>query len=149
MPRASPLGSATSRRAAARRSSTSPTEPCPGSARSNEPMKRLFVANWKMNSGRAGARQYARLLAERIGAKAPSDRELAVAPPFTAFSEASDPEGRWALAAQTVASHASGAFTGETSASMAAEAGCRYAIVGHSERRRLFGENAETLAARL
>jgi triosephosphate isomerase len=112
-------------------------------------MKRLFVANWKMNSGRADARRYALRLGERIGAAVPADREIVVAPPFTAFSEASDSRGRWALAAQTVASHASGAFTGETSAAMAAEAGCRYAIVGHSERRRLFGENAENLSAKL
>jgi len=114
-------------------------------------MKRLFVANWKMNSGRAEARRYALRLGERIGESSavPSDRELVVAPPFTAFSEASDSRGRWALAAQNVASHATGAFTGETSAAMAAEAGCRYAIVGHSERRRLFGENAESLSAKL
>src|SRR6478672_13215636 len=112
-------------------------------------MKRLFVANWKMNSGRADARRYALRLGERIGAAVPADRELVVAPPFTAFSEASDSRGRWALAAQTVASHASGAFTGETSAAMAAEAGCRYAIVGHSERRRLFGEDGPLLARKI
>ena len=112
-------------------------------------MTRLYVANWKMNSGRSGARDYARRLAQRIGAAPPEGCELAVAPPFTALSEASDAERRWSLAAQNIASHGSGAFTGETSAAMAAEAGCRYAIVGHSERRRLFGETAETLAAKL
>ena len=112
-------------------------------------MKRLYVANWKMNSGRAGARDYTRRLGQRIGASLPEGCELAVAPPFTAMAEASDPDGRWSLAAQNVAAHVSGAFTGETSAAMAAEAGCRYAIVGHSERRRLFGENAETLSAKL
>ena len=112
-------------------------------------MKPLYVANWKMNSGRAGARDYSRRLAEHAGAGVPETCELALAPPFTALSEAADPQGRWSLAAQNVASHVSGAFTGETSAAMAAEAGCRYAIVGHSERRRLFGENAEVLAAKL
>ena len=112
-------------------------------------MKPLFVANWKMNSGRAGARDYARTLGERIGAAPPERCELAIAPPFTAMAEASDAEGRWSLAAQNVASQVSGAFTGETSAAMAAEAGCRYAIVGHSERRRLFAENAEVLASKL
>ncbi|MDQ6891188.1 MAG: triose-phosphate isomerase [Acidobacteriota bacterium] len=112
-------------------------------------MKRLYVANWKMNSGRAGALEYTRRLGQRLGAAAPEGCELAVAPPFTAFSEASDPQGRWSLAAQSVASHVSGAFTGETSAAMVAEAGCRYAIIGHSERRRLFGDTAENLVARL
>jgi triosephosphate isomerase (TIM) len=112
-------------------------------------LKRLYVANWKMNSGRAGARDYARRLAQRIGPAVLAGCDLAVAPPFTALSEAADSQGRWSLAAQNVAAHVSGAFTGETSAAMAAEAGCRYAIVGHSERRRLFGENAEVLGAKL
>jgi triosephosphate isomerase (TIM) len=108
----------------------------------------LFVANWKMHKTRAEAREYARRLAERIGPGAPGV-ELAVAPPFTLLDETRDPLGRWALAAQDVASHAAGAFTGEVSAAMLAETGCRYVIVGHSERRRLFGETPATLAEKL
>ncbi len=111
-------------------------------------MKRLFVANWKMNSTRAQARLYARVLGERIGVSS-GDVELVIAPPFTALEETRDPEGRWALAAQNVSSHREGAFTGEISAKMLAEAGCRYVLVGHSERRHRFGEHPPTLAAKI
>jgi triosephosphate isomerase len=77
------------------------------------------------------------------------DVELVVAPPFTTLDEAKDPGGRWSVAGQNVASEASGAYTGEVSAKMLSDAGCRYAIVGHSERRRLFGEDGKTLARKL
>jgi triosephosphate isomerase len=117
---------------------------------------KLFVANWKMHKIRAEARAYA----EELGAKwtpspereivAPQTaRELVVAPAFTLLDAARDPKGRWGLACQNVASEASGAFTGEVSARMAADAGCTYAIVGHSERRRLFGEDSPTLSRKL
>jgi triosephosphate isomerase len=101
-----------------------------------------------MHKTRVEARDYGRRLAERLAPGAPG-RELAIAPPFTLFDEARDPLGRWALAAQDVAAHAVGAFTGEVSAGMLAEAGCRYALVGHSERRRLFGETPATLTEKL
>lgn len=108
----------------------------------------LFVANWKMNKTRAQARAFAEELSIRLGGGAPAV-ELAVAPPLTALDAARDPSGRWALAAQNVAAEASGAFTGEVSAPMLSDAGCRYAIVGHSERRRLFGEDGALLARKL
>jgi len=108
----------------------------------------LFVANWKMNKTRAEARAFAEELAARIGEKAPAV-ELAVAPPLTALDAARDSGGRWSLAAQNVAAEPSGAFTGEVSARMLSDAGCRYAIVGHSERRRFFGEDGALLARKL
>jgi triosephosphate isomerase len=108
----------------------------------------LFVANWKMNMARGEAAAYARELGEIVGTRK-LDVELVVAPPFTALDAAKDPSGRWALAGQNVASETSGAFTGEVSAKMLADAGCRYAIVGHSERRRIFGEDGKTLARKL
>ncbi len=109
---------------------------------------RLFVANWKMNLTRPAARAYAKRLAERIGASRRIS-ELVVAPPFTALQDARDAESRWSLAAQNVAAFSEGAYTGEVSAGMVAEAGCRYVLVGHSERRRLFGETPAVLAAKL
>ncbi|HEY3203175.1 MAG TPA: triose-phosphate isomerase [Thermoanaerobaculia bacterium] len=108
----------------------------------------LFVANWKMNKTRAEARAYAADLGARIGEKIPG-RELVLAPAFTALDAARDPGERWSLACQNVSAESSGAFTGEVSARMAAEAGCRYAIIGHSERRRLFGEDGPMLSRKL
>ncbi len=108
----------------------------------------LFVANWKMHKTRAEARAFAAELGASIGGSAPH-AELAIAPPLTALDAARDPEGRWSLAAQNVAAEAAGAFTGEVSAAMLADAGCRYAIVGHSERRRLFGEGGALLSRKL
>ena len=108
----------------------------------------LFVANWKMNMTRGEAAAWARELAGIVGQRAPTG-ELVVAPPLTAIDAAKDPGRRWSVAGQNVASEASGAFTGEVSAKMLADAGCRYAIVGHSERRRLFGEDGKVLARKL
>jgi triosephosphate isomerase len=108
---------------------------------------KLFVANWKMHKTRAEARAYA----QELGAKwkPAADRELVIAPPLPSIDAARDPEGRWSLACQNVATEVSGAFTGEVSARMAADAGCVYAIVGHSERRRLFGEDSAALAKKM
>jgi triosephosphate isomerase len=68
--------------------------------------------------------------------------EIAIAPPFTALSALRDAlaGSPVALSAQNVHPEAQGAFTGEVSAGMLADAGCRYVIVGHSERRQMFGD---------
>jgi triosephosphate isomerase (TIM) len=108
----------------------------------------LFVANWKMNMTRAQTRAYAGEFGAQIG-RGIADAELVLAPPFTALEAARDPEGRWSLAGQNLSEHGSGAFTGEVSSAMLAEAGCRYVIVGHSERRTLFGESGPMLARKL
>jgi triosephosphate isomerase len=108
----------------------------------------LFVANWKMNMTRAQARAYAEELGSRIG-DGSDGAELVLAPPFTAIEAARDPRGRWSLGAQNLSEHAAGAFTGEVSGAMIAEAGCRYVIVGHSERRTLFGEDGPLLSRKL
>jgi triosephosphate isomerase (TIM) len=108
----------------------------------------LFVANWKMHMTRGQARAYAETLGEMIDDGIPG-AELVLAPPFTALEAARDREARWSLAAQNLSEHASGAFTGEVSAEMLADAGCRYVIVGHSERRTLFGEDGTRLAGKL
>ncbi len=90
----------------------------------------FFVANWKMNKTRGEARAFAERLGARLSRGVSAGVELAVAPPFTALDAARDPQGRWSLAAQNVAAEDAGAFTGEVSARMLADAGCRYAIVG-------------------
>jgi triosephosphate isomerase len=108
----------------------------------------LFVANWKMNMTRPEAAAYARELGG-ILSRHEVRGELVVAPPFTALDAARDAAGRWGIAGQNVASEAHGAYTGEVSAKMLADAGCRYVIIGHSERRRLFGDDGAVLARKL
>jgi triosephosphate isomerase len=109
---------------------------------------KLFVANWKMHKTRGPARDFASELGRAIG-DGIANAELVIAPPFTALDAARDERGRWRLACQNVAAETEGAFTGEVSAAMAADAGCRYAIVGHSERRRMFGEDGPVLARKI
>lgn len=79
------------------------------------------------------------------------DREVMIAPPFTALSSVAVAlEGsRVILAGQNVAWEKQGAFTGEISSAMLADVGASMAIVGHSERRRIFGEDDEMINRRL
>jgi triosephosphate isomerase len=87
----------------------------------------------------------ARELRDGLGADAAV--EVAVAPPFTALQAVAGAlaGSPLALAAQDVHWEAQGAFTGEVSAPMLADVGCRHGIVGHSERRQLFGESDEAV----
>lgn len=71
-----------------------------------------------------------------------------VAPQFPSIPGSIERAGRLAIAAQDVATADAGAFTGEVSGAVLAEIGCRYAEVGHAERRRLFGETDEIVAAK-
>src|SRR5512138_2703186 len=89
------------------------------------------------------AREVAGGLAQASGGKV----QVAVAPPFTAIHAVAQAVKGSGLevAAQDVHWEAQGAFTGEVSAAMLADAGCRHGIVGHSERRQLFGETDESV----
>jgi triosephosphate isomerase (TIM) len=111
--------------------------------------RRPFIAgNWKMNKtvGEATA-----LVKELQGLASGVRAEIAVAPPFTALAAvAKAVDGtNISLAAQNCHWEAQGAFTGEVSAGMLKEVGCRYVIIGHSERRQLFGETDDTVNKRL
>jgi triosephosphate isomerase len=108
--------------------------------------KKFVCGNWKMHGTAAEARALVaelRGLAEGLAEKV----DVAVAPPFTALAAAAEAlrGSRIALAAQDVHWEAQGAFTGEVSAAMLREIGCAHAIVGHSERRQLFGETDESV----
>ena len=110
-------------------------------------MTRRLVAGtgWKMNIGAAEAARYAEILHERISAIDLSAIDIFVLPPFTSLHSASA-----ALAGSAVATggqnmhwEESGGWTGEISASMLVEAGCRYVELAHSERLQHFGETYE------
>jgi triosephosphate isomerase len=106
--------------------------------------RRLFIAgNWKMNTSRSSGALLARQLLDELGKVDQVD--LAVCPPFVYL--AAIHEALWgsriALGAQDVFYENDGAFTGEISAAMLKDVGCRYVILGHSERRHVIGETDE------
>jgi len=107
---------------------------------------KLVVGNWKMNGG---LRQNDALLAGlRAGWTPPPDRELTVCVPYPYLWQAQAALSGSAISwgAQNVSEYAGGAYTGEVSAAMVAEFGCRYALVGHSERRARYGETDAVVA---
>jgi len=109
----------------------------------------LIAGNWKMHGTRSEAVALAGTLAKNVGR--PRGREVAVAPPFTALdavAQALDGTGI-KLAAQNCHWEAQGAYTGEISVAMLRETGCAFVIVGHSERRQLFGDTNETVNRRV
>ncbi len=106
----------------------------------------LIAGNWKMN----GSLQSVNELIEGLRAGDAGQAELAVCPPAVfLFKVGGMLDGNAiALGAQNVCNREAGAYTGEVSAAMLREAGCRYAIVGHSERRSLYGETDQLVAER-
>jgi triosephosphate isomerase (TIM) len=121
------------------------------------PFRRPLIAgNWKMNAGGRESCTLARAVAERT--RSGERVDVVVAPPFTAIAavahEIDDARGSIdvsegfgvGVAAQNMHALTSGAFTGEVSASMLADSGATWVIIGHSERRALFGETDDGVA---
>jgi triosephosphate isomerase (TIM) len=106
---------------------------------------RYAIANWKMNLPPEGVEKYLGALGEAKGGGA-----VVVAPPYPflkdVYTQAPKNVG---VAAQNCADHQAGAFTGEVSPSMLRYCGARYVIVGHSERRNVFGENDALIGRKL
>jgi len=105
----------------------------------------IIAGNWKMNKTTAEARDLAAKLIPLVsGVK---DRDIVLAPTFTALQAVSDAikDTNMALSAQNLFWEDKGAFTGEISAEMLLDLGCKYVIIGHSERRQYFGETDETV----
>jgi len=105
----------------------------------------LVVANWKMHGTCAEARTLA--LGVREGLRGVEGVEVVLCPPFTALAAVGGvlAGSRVGLGAQDAHWEASGAFTGAVSPAMLVELGCRFVILGHSERRQHFGESDETV----
>jgi triosephosphate isomerase len=108
----------------------------------------LVIGNWKMHGAR-------RAIAALIGEIVPRlndfpQTEVAVCPPFVWLPQVIEAVtgSRLRVGAQTVSEYSPGAYTGEVAAEMLAELGCRFAIVGHSERRQLFDETSAVVAAK-
>jgi triosephosphate isomerase (TIM) len=116
---------------------------------------KLVVGNWKMNGSAAQAED---LLSSLIGplaavqnAKQTANVQVAVCPshPYLALVGTRLESSTIALGAQNCAQSANGAFTGETSAAMLADLKCSFVILGHSERRALFGDTDSVIALKI
>ena len=109
---------------------------------------RLVAGNWKMHGSRAS--NGALLQAVLAGLPRESGAEVVVCPPYPYLQQVSERLAGTSIAwgAQNLSEHGSGAYTGEVSAAMIKELGCRYVIVGHSERRTLYGETDAQVAAK-
>jgi len=103
--------------------------------------KKIIAANWKMNMTVSETESY--LESFRTHLESVNGVEIVIAPPFTAIAKLSELLGgsqKISLGAQNMSSEMSGAFTGEISPTMLRELFVRFVILGHSERRQIFGE---------
>ena len=109
----------------------------------------IIAGNWKMNKTASEARDLAMALIPLV--KEVKDREIVLGPPFTSLQAVAEriKGTNIALSSQNLFWEDNGAFTGEISADMLLDLGCKYVIIGHSERRQIFGETDETVNKRL
>ena len=106
----------------------------------------LVAGNWKLNGSRASIKELVDGL--QAGVSDIKNTQVAVCPPFVYLNEVSQmlASSPIAVGSQDVSAEDSGACTGEVAGTMIAEMGCTYAIVGHSERRAIYGESDELTA---
>ena len=105
---------------------------------------RYLVANWKMNLPPAGIASYL----DAVAAAPAAAVTVVVAPPFPYLREIAS-KTKLAVAAQNCADHEKGAYTGEVAAGMVLDCGARYVILGHSERRSMYGDSDSVVAKKL
>ena len=111
--------------------------------------RRLIAGNWKMNTRGSSAAELAKGLVAAVGDEPAVD--IVLCPPYVYLSLVADaiagtPIG---LGAQNLYAADDGAFTGEINAGMLSDVGCRYVILGHSERRALLGETGKQVSEKL
>ena len=112
-------------------------------------MKKLIAGNWKMNGSRAANETLVKAMLDGLkGGEPAADMALCVPAPYLAQLQSLLQTSTIAWGSQDVSAHEQGAYTGEVSVAMLKDFGCRYAIVGHSERRQYHGETDELVAAK-
>lgn len=109
--------------------------------------KKLVMGNWKMNGSSESNETLVRGILQDLGAVG-GDVDVAVCAPFPYLAQVAGMLGgaSVSLGAQDVSKHSAGAYTGEVSAGMLKEFGCRWVLVGHSERRSMHGESDSLVA---
>lgn len=114
------------------------------------PRKKFVAGNFKMNMTSSEVAPYLEVFRQET--EKLNDVDIVLIPPFTAIAKASEILGgaqKIRLGAQNMSPEAKGAYTGEISATMLRDLFVRYVLVGHSERRRLFGETDELIRRKL
>lgn len=109
--------------------------------------QKIVAGNWKMN----GSKESINTLVDGLLEMEASSSEVVIAPAFPYFSLVSEKTSGTdlVLAAQNVSDQAKGAYTGEVSVSMLGDFGAKYVLVGHSERRTLYGETDKIVSAKV
>ena len=112
--------------------------------------KKIVAGNWKMNTTVPEGIELAKAVAAK-SAELPENVGLIVAPPFTHLAAVAEAikGSRVELSAQNCADHEKGAYTGEVSVDMLKSVGCKWTILGHSERRQYYGETDEKLVVKV
>ena len=110
--------------------------------------KKIVAGNWKMNKTFDDAYELVEAIAEKMETLAKPEHEVVICPPFPFLEMCGDmsQESFFAVGAQDVSEHESGAYTGEVSAAMLKSMEMDYCIVGHSERRAYHNESNEAIA---
>lgn len=108
----------------------------------------LIIGNWKMNGSLAANQELLQALKARLNTENTSNKQVVVSVPFPYLLQVKDllNDSPITLAAQDISLHENGAYTGEVSGAMLADVGCKWVIVGHSERRSYHNETDQQIA---